>query len=179
MLLYLSNFTNFDTCKLQSWVKRINLQWILFPFINHRSQLSEKLLYGKAGDVKDASRLYAFTSRAGISNARENSAAKGSNSFMWNTFKILFIYFILFFVFCFVLFFVFKSNDWLWSDHPCSLGIKPAGYIADRIFAPYSVYKGKAALSVTPVLPTFTKLDVWLFFWLLLQLFKSYFCGVE
>ena len=61
--------------------------------------MSEKLLFGKAGDVKDASRLYAFTSRAGISNARENSAAKGSNSFMWNTFKILFIYFILFFVF--------------------------------------------------------------------------------
>ncbi|KAK9995202.1 hypothetical protein SO802_024905 [Lithocarpus litseifolius] len=74
-----------------------------------RSQLCEKLLYGKAGDVTDASRLYAFTSRAGISNARENSAAKG--------------------------------------------------YIADRIFAPYSVYKGKAALSVTPILPTFTKLD--------------------
>ncbi|PKI55068.1 hypothetical protein CRG98_024534 [Punica granatum] len=29
----------------------------------------------------------------------------------------------------------------------------------DRIFAPYTVYKGKAALSLTPVLPTFTKLE--------------------
>ncbi|KDP31614.1 hypothetical protein JCGZ_14839 [Jatropha curcas] len=29
----------------------------------------------------------------------------------------------------------------------------------ERIFAPYSVFKGKAALSVSPVLPTFTKLD--------------------
>lgn len=27
--------------------------------------------------------------------------------------------------------------------------------------APYTVYKGKAALSVAPILPTFTKLDVW------------------
>ncbi|KAG7985170.1 hypothetical protein I3843_03G011600 [Carya illinoinensis] len=33
------------------------------------------------------------------------------------------------------------------------------GYAAQRIFASYSVFKGKAALSVTPVLPTFTKLD--------------------
>jgi hypothetical protein len=74
-----------------------------------RNQLSEKLLYGKAGDVKDASWLHAFTSRAGISTARESSA--------------------------------------------------PKGYIADRIFAPFSVYKGKAALSVTPILPTFTKLN--------------------
>uniref|UniRef100_A0A2N9EDN9 CMP/dCMP-type deaminase domain-containing protein n=1 Tax=Fagus sylvatica TaxID=28930 RepID=A0A2N9EDN9_FAGSY len=74
-----------------------------------RNQLSEKLLYGKVGDVKDASWLHAFTSRAGISTARESSA--------------------------------------------------PKGYIADRIFAPFSVYKGKAALSVTPILPTFTKLN--------------------
>ncbi|GKV12298.1 hypothetical protein SLEP1_g23465 [Rubroshorea leprosula] len=28
-----------------------------------------------------------------------------------------------------------------------------------RIFAPYTIYKGKAALSVVPILPTFTKLD--------------------
>ncbi|XP_058738704.1 single-stranded DNA-binding protein WHY2, mitochondrial [Vicia villosa] len=33
------------------------------------------------------------------------------------------------------------------------------GYSSDRIFAPYSVYKGKAAFSLTPCLPTFTKLD--------------------
>lgn len=35
---------------------------------------------------------------------------------------------------------------------------------ADRIFAPYSVYKGKASLSVEPCLPTFAKLDVSLIF---------------
>ncbi|KAJ6348194.1 hypothetical protein OIU76_004632 [Salix suchowensis] len=29
--------------------------------------------------------------------------------------------------------------------------------IQDRVFAPYSVFKGKAALSVEPVLPTFSK----------------------
>jgi len=33
------------------------------------------------------------------------------------------------------------------------------GDAANQIFAPYSVYKGKAALSVKPVLPTFKNLD--------------------
>ncbi|XP_015968430.1 single-stranded DNA-binding protein WHY2, mitochondrial [Arachis duranensis] len=33
------------------------------------------------------------------------------------------------------------------------------GYTSNRIFAPYSVYKGKAAFSLSPCLPTFTKLD--------------------
>ncbi|XP_061366386.1 single-stranded DNA-binding protein WHY2, mitochondrial [Gastrolobium bilobum] len=33
------------------------------------------------------------------------------------------------------------------------------GYTSDRIFAPYCVYKGKAAFSLSPCLPTFTKLD--------------------
>ncbi|MED6131158.1 Single-stranded DNA-binding protein why2, mitochondrial [Stylosanthes scabra] len=33
------------------------------------------------------------------------------------------------------------------------------GYSSNRIFAPYSVYKGKAAFSLSPILPTFTKLD--------------------
>ncbi|KAI4301994.1 hypothetical protein L6164_035218 [Bauhinia variegata] len=32
------------------------------------------------------------------------------------------------------------------------------GYTSDRISAPYSIYKGKAALSLNPCLPTFTKL---------------------
>ncbi|KAJ6415940.1 hypothetical protein OIU84_004684 [Salix udensis] len=38
-------------------------------------------------------------------------------------------------------------------------GISTAGKssIQDRVFAPYSVFKGKAALSVEPVLPTFSK----------------------
>ncbi|XP_062152681.1 single-stranded DNA-binding protein WHY2, mitochondrial [Alnus glutinosa] len=33
------------------------------------------------------------------------------------------------------------------------------GGAASQIFAPYSIFKGKAALTVKPVLPTFTKLD--------------------
>ncbi|XP_048227162.1 single-stranded DNA-binding protein WHY2, mitochondrial isoform X2 [Ricinus communis] len=33
------------------------------------------------------------------------------------------------------------------------------GSFEQRVYAPYSVYKGKAALSVQPVLPTFSKLD--------------------
>ncbi|XP_048335970.2 single-stranded DNA-binding protein WHY2, mitochondrial [Ziziphus jujuba] len=33
------------------------------------------------------------------------------------------------------------------------------GSIGDRIFAPYTIFKGKAALSVAPMLPTFTKLE--------------------
>ncbi|KAI4379679.1 hypothetical protein MLD38_005944 [Melastoma candidum] len=33
------------------------------------------------------------------------------------------------------------------------------GSTSNRIFAPYSVYKGKAALSINPILPTFTKLE--------------------
>ncbi|XP_021912605.1 single-stranded DNA-binding protein WHY2, mitochondrial isoform X2 [Carica papaya] len=33
------------------------------------------------------------------------------------------------------------------------------GNFAGRVFAPYSIYKGKAALSMEPVLPTFAKLD--------------------
>ncbi|KAH1071780.1 hypothetical protein AAZX31_03G231200 [Glycine max] len=33
------------------------------------------------------------------------------------------------------------------------------GHASDRIFAPYTVYKGKAAFSLIPCLPTFTKLD--------------------
>ncbi|XP_048138095.1 single-stranded DNA-binding protein WHY2, mitochondrial [Rhodamnia argentea] len=34
-----------------------------------------------------------------------------------------------------------------------------AGGTVNRIFAPYCVYKGKAALSLSPVLPTFSKLE--------------------
>lgn len=35
-----------------------------------------------------------------------------------------------------------------------------AGKLTGRVFAPYSVFKGKAALSAEPRLPTFSKLDV-------------------
>lgn len=52
-----------------------------------------------------------------------------------------------------------------------------AGYASDRIFAPYTVYKGKAAFSLSPCLPTFTKLDVRLFF-LLTSLFNGHFLCV-
>ncbi|KAK9270411.1 hypothetical protein L1049_025990 [Liquidambar formosana] len=74
-----------------------------------RNHLSGKLLFGKAGDIRDALCFHALTSRAGLSTARQNFVATGSYS--------------------------------------------------DKIVAPYSVYKGKAALSVSPILPTFTKLD--------------------
>ncbi|XP_062022320.1 single-stranded DNA-binding protein WHY2, mitochondrial [Rosa rugosa] len=33
------------------------------------------------------------------------------------------------------------------------------GRIGDQVYAPFSIYKGKAALSLSPVLPTFTKLE--------------------
>lgn len=39
-----------------------------------------------------------------------------------------------------------------------------SGKFAGGIVAPYTVYKGKAALSAAPVLPTFSKLDVRLCF---------------
>ncbi|CAA2987124.1 single-stranded DNA-bindig WHY2, mitochondrial isoform X2 [Olea europaea subsp. europaea] len=35
----------------------------------------------------------------------------------------------------------------------------PDGRSAAKIFAPYSIYKGKAALSASPILPTFSKLE--------------------
>ncbi|KAK2658803.1 hypothetical protein Ddye_005336 [Dipteronia dyeriana] len=35
----------------------------------------------------------------------------------------------------------------------------PVGNPEPRLFAPYSIYKGKAAISVNPILPTFTKMD--------------------
>ncbi|KAL2345845.1 hypothetical protein Fmac_007130 [Flemingia macrophylla] len=51
-------------------------------------------------------------------------------------------------------------------DSTTSAGISTAassyaakGYTSDRVFAPYTVYKGKAAFSLSPCLPTFTKLD--------------------
>ncbi|KAM0061633.1 putative transcription factor ssDNA-binding-TF family [Helianthus debilis subsp. tardiflorus] len=34
------------------------------------------------------------------------------------------------------------------------------GRTSSRIFADYSIFKGKAALSAAPVLPTFSKMDV-------------------
>ncbi|XP_050214083.1 single-stranded DNA-binding protein WHY2, mitochondrial [Mercurialis annua] len=37
--------------------------------------------------------------------------------------------------------------------------IKGAGNFLQRVFAPFSIYKGKAALSVQPVLPTFSRLN--------------------
>ncbi|KAM3287630.1 single-stranded DNA-binding protein WHY2, mitochondrial isoform X1 [Capsicum chacoense] len=38
-------------------------------------------------------------------------------------------------------------------------GAADAGKLAGRVFAPYSVFKGKAALSAEPRLPTFNKMD--------------------
>jgi hypothetical protein len=47
-----------------------------------------------------------------------------------------------------------------WSNMILFWNYELSGYASDRIFAPYSVYKGKAAFSLSPCLPTFTKLDV-------------------
>jgi len=91
-----------------------------------------------------------FTHSAGISTTTNNYAAKGIALYQcynfatcwgcnWTHWGLL-------------LFFVFL----LWT---CL-----AGYASDRIFAPYTVYKGKAAFSLSPCLPTFTKLDVRLLF---------------
>ncbi|XP_070052180.1 single-stranded DNA-binding protein WHY2, mitochondrial-like isoform X3 [Nicotiana tabacum] len=38
--------------------------------------------------------------------------------------------------------------------------VADAGKLTGRVFAPYSVFKGKAALSAEPRLPTFCKLDL-------------------
>lgn len=50
---------------------------LIIYFVKNRNQLSEKLLFGKAGEVNSASWLYAFTIQSGISTVRENAAAKG------------------------------------------------------------------------------------------------------
>ncbi|KAJ4717405.1 Single-stranded DNA-binding protein WHY2, mitochondrial [Melia azedarach] len=71
--------------------------------LSSRNLLSEKLLIGKANDVKDALQPHALMSQAGMSTTSQA--------------------------------------------------------VSGRVFAPYSVYKGKAAFSVDPVLPTFTKMD--------------------
>ncbi|XP_010427952.1 PREDICTED: single-stranded DNA-binding protein WHY2, mitochondrial-like [Camelina sativa] len=50
-----------------------------------------------------------------------------------------------------------------WSDSSPSRGgfsgQKDAAKPSGRVFAPYAIFKGKAALSVEPVLPTFTEID--------------------
>lgn len=54
-----------------------------------------------------------------------------------------------------------------WSStigHLCPFDSEPPGGAANQILAPYSIFKGKAALTVKPVLPTFTKLDVWVIY---------------
>ncbi|CAN1137758.1 Single-stranded DNA-binding protein WHY2, mitochondrial [Linum perenne] len=53
-----------------------------------------------------------------------------------------------------------KSDAHLRLQSPISTTATGNGNISgDRIYAPFSVYKGKAALSIEPVLPTFTKMD--------------------
>ncbi|KAA8544547.1 hypothetical protein F0562_022594 [Nyssa sinensis] len=79
----------------------------LADLLQFRNQLSQKKCFGK--DVRDALLLHCFTSRAGISTARQTFAADGK--------------------------------------------------LMSRTFAPYSVYKGKAAFSASPRLPTFNKMD--------------------
>jgi hypothetical protein len=73
-----------------------------------------------------------------------NYSAKGIHSFIHSFF--------------FIMMHFYAYIDWL------ILYASLSGYTSDRIFAPYSVYKGKAAFSLSPCLPTFTKLDVCFFF---------------
>ncbi|XP_044510347.1 single-stranded DNA-binding protein WHY2, mitochondrial isoform X2 [Mangifera indica] len=54
-------------------------------------------------------------------------------------------------------------RDAIWSQSYSSLaGLSTARHNFDakgRVYAPYAIYKGKAAFSVDPILPTFSKLD--------------------
>ncbi|KAF8405666.1 hypothetical protein HHK36_007743 [Tetracentron sinense] len=79
----------------------------LSHFLRSRNALSEKLLSGKAGHIKDA--LWLHGSCAGMSTAGQDIATKGNYS--------------------------------------------------NKIFADFSVFKGKAALSMSPVSPRFSKLN--------------------
>lgn len=91
-----------------------------------------------------------FTHSAGISTATNNYSAKGIAYTSVYNFATCWGYSWTYWAF--LLLFIFL----LWT---CL-----AGYASDRIFAPYTVYKGKAAFSLSPCLPTFTKLDVRLLF---------------
>ncbi|CAI9754256.1 unnamed protein product [Fraxinus pennsylvanica] len=63
--------------------------------------------------------------------------------------------------------FVEAVNDYQWlrgmstqaSLSTARQNFLPDGRSAAKIFAPYSIYKGKAALSASPILPTFSKLE--------------------
>nr|CAN74120.1 hypothetical protein VITISV_034895 [Vitis vinifera] len=81
----------------------------LKQLLQSRTHLSENLLHGKPGDIRNPSWLHAFTSRVSLSTATDHFADKG--------------------------------------NYP------------DRVYAPYCVYKGKASLTVYPVLPKFSRLD--------------------
>ncbi|RRT49168.1 hypothetical protein B296_00052563 [Ensete ventricosum] len=47
------------------------------------------------------------------------------------------------------------------QDEPSSLASQPPGAQPSRVFVGYSIYKGKAALTVEPRAPEFAPLDVW------------------
>nr|QJI08133.1 single-stranded DNA-binding protein Whirly2 [Vitis vinifera] len=81
----------------------------LKQLLQSRTHLSENLLHGKPGDIRNPPWLHAFTSRVSLSTATDHFADKG--------------------------------------NYP------------DRVYAPYCVYKGKASLTVYPVLPKFSRLD--------------------
>ena len=66
---------------------------------------------------------------------------------------------------CLPFWFVLLSIKWsITIGHLRPSDSEPAGDASNQIYASYNVYKGKASLSVTPVLPTFTKLDVWVIY---------------
>lgn len=47
---------------------------------------------------------------------------------------------------------------YLWLTMLCLVCL--SGKMMERVFADYAIYKGKASLSASPVLPQFAKLDV-------------------
>lgn len=103
-----------------------------------RNQLSRKPLNWKGGDVRDVLSLHVLS----YSTAGQNIATTGNLSIP-NNFSYLWFYYFL--------------DYWLVIVFFVS---EPVGSTSGKIFAPYTIFKGKAALSVTPLLPTFTKLGV-------------------
>ena len=58
--------------------KFFNFQvYYLFFFFLNRTHLSENLLHGKPGDIRNPSWLHAFTSRVSLSTATDHFADKG------------------------------------------------------------------------------------------------------
>lgn len=112
--------------------------------------MSEKLLAGEANYVRDGLKSHVLISQAGMSTTGHDVSAKGMDYVLTSMF-IRILENLLLFKLLLMLF----ANYLFWF-----LYLEHVGSLGGRIFAPYYVYKGKAAFSVDPVLPTFMKLDV-------------------